>query len=131
MSTLHRSWQYSQYHSLLLLFTSCILQIVLVFWILDDCVTGGRCLWSLLPLNGWVGLNQLSVNRFCWEVNRVLCDWSRVVRCYSFHSPSPSSSSGNQHLADIPHTITHRGSIIFSYHFLVVDNLEESWGKTE
>ena len=80
MSTLHRSWQYSQYHSLLLLFTSCILQIVLVFWILDDCVTGGRCLWSLLPLNGWVGLNQLSVNRFCWEVNRVLCDWSRVVR---------------------------------------------------
>ena len=52
-----------------------------------DRVTGGRCLWSLLPLNGRGGLNQLSVNRFCWEVNRVEGDWTRVVLslcCYSF-----------------------------------------------
>ena len=45
-----------------------------------DRVAGGRCLWSLLPLNGRGGLNQLSVNRFCWEVNRVEGDWTRVVR---------------------------------------------------
>ena len=60
-------------HSLLLL--------LLVFSLSSaDRVTGGRCLWSLLPLNGRGGLNQLSVNRFCWEVNRVEGDWTRVVR---------------------------------------------------
>ena len=101
-----------------------------------DRVTGGRCLWSLLPPNGRGGLNQLSVNRFCWEVNRVEGDWSRVV-----HSPlllliPPSISSiflslvssstcpafftTHRIMPSLVFPIFH----IFSDHFLVVDSIE-------
>lgn len=110
-----------------------------------DRVTGGRCLLSLLPLNGRGGLNQLSVNRFCWEVNRVEGDWSRVVHsplsAAATHSSLSSISSISPSLVSSSTCpaffITHRimPSLvfpifhIFSDHFLVVDSIERARGR--
>ena len=122
-------------HSLLLLL-SCLVCIFSLGSV--DRVTAGRCLWSLLPLNGRGGLNQLSVNRFCWEVNRVEGDWTRVVLCFSFlltpflsrvfSSPCTCPAFFITH-----HTITAR--ILHFSHFLrwfsCCGQYWEGWGQTE
>ena len=108
-------------HHSLFLFLSCILPMLgySVSMVPADRVTGGRCLWSLLPLNGRGGLNQLSVNRFCWEVNRVEGNWSRVVstlHCYSFLLPvSPAFDSPWCPAAPAQHSSSHIASCHHSF----------------